>query len=286
MAGKTPRMLIGLTLALGALLGQTNAATATPDEGYYDKCVMTLTSCRGDDNPICVAWRRQYVSHGNNCPGYGDQPSSGAAASALSSPNAVDRLGQISGECDRDYGAQSFSGQVKCLNDKIGVSQELAAATISGDTKLFQLTAENLVDEVRRKKISQAGARVELQKAFLEFRDHVNRQSSEVQARADAAETHARQAEVGATAAREAENNRRANAQMIADAQDREFKRRHEELVAFCVATAKQKINANPLYVNQNYFSGIHPDASCESDPYWYKTIPSLQSQVGGRVLQ
>jgi hypothetical protein len=46
--------------------------------------------------------------------------------------------------------------------------------TDSGNLRLYMLTADKLVDDVSRKQTTGAAARVELQKAYLEFRDRTN----------------------------------------------------------------------------------------------------------------
>jgi hypothetical protein len=204
----------------------------------------------------------------------------------FTSVNAEGRLSEIQDGCDAGHGFHTFGAQVECIENGIRASSSGVPANVSGVLQLYTLSAENLADEVNRKTISQGAARVELQKAFLDCRDRLARQFSESAAKESALALQLQRDEQAANAAREAENDRRSNAQMIQAAQDREFARRQSELVAYCVATANQLIRSNPMYVNEHFFQGIHPDTSCAADPYWYKTIPSLQSQVGGRVLQ
>jgi hypothetical protein len=143
-----------------------------------------------------------------------------------------------------------------CIKAGIHGSDVLSSAIVSADWQLYTLTADNLVDEVARKSISTSGARVELQKAFLEFRDRTNRRDGEMVAReneqASAARLQVQQAEAAATAAQERENERRAAVQAADEARAREDQTRQDEAVEFCISEATQRIGANPQFRNDN----------------------------------
>jgi len=206
------------------------------DEEYAGRCERALTACRGD-NAMCASWRDAFNAHGSICPGVNapttatrkgpTYPSAstlnpgaitGQASSDVGNPRAGDSLAKLQSECDAAHGYKTFGVEVKCIKNGIRVSQDLSATTVSEEIQLYTLTADNLADEVSRKAVSPAAARVELQKAFLEFRDRVNRRNTEVLAKEDAARLLAQQA---AEAAQKRENERRSAAQAAEEAQRR-----------------------------------------------------------------
>jgi hypothetical protein len=216
---------------------------------------------------------------------------SGPPEASLPSGNASDALARVQAGCDIAHGYRSFRSEVRCIEDGIRASPDLAATTVSADLELYTLTADNLVDEVSRKVITRTVGRVELQKAFLEFRDLVNRQNAETTAKAEAAQLQAQQAAASARAARERDNQRLAAAQAAAGAEQREIERRQEELVAFCVSEANERLAANPVFVSDHIHLGLfetsygagtyrNVDHLCAKDNYWYKQVPPPQKII------
>jgi hypothetical protein len=204
---------------------------------------------------------------------------------------AADALGQLQTKCDAAHGYKAFSSQVKCIKDGIHVSQEFVATAISDDIQLYALTADNLVDEVGRKAISATAARVELQKAFLEFRDRVGRQNAEAAATQQAARLQALETAATAKAEQQREEDRRAAAHAIEVAQEQEAQRRHDQAVAFCVDTANERLAANPQFVNGNLGLGIwangfgartfhNVDKYCAADQGWYRNVPEVPVRI------
>jgi hypothetical protein len=285
---------VGL-LAIGA------AAVAANEDGPLDqKCIATQLMCKEHDEG-CDRFRKLINKDRIYCPGINaparpianEDVAGNIASRDLSHLEPADRLARIQTGCDAANGYKTFSGQVKCIQAGIHESDVLSSAIISADLQLYTLTADNLVDEVARKSISTSGARVELQKAFLEFRDRAIRRDTELIAReneqANAARLRAQQAEAAATAAQERANDRRAAAQAADEARAREDQRRQDEAVEFCISEATQRIAANPRFRNDNTFTlGIYQvgntyrnvDKFCASDRYWYKQVPEPQKFI------
>jgi hypothetical protein len=168
------------------------------DEEYAGRCERALTACRNDD-VACAKWRDAFNEHGSVCPGVNAPPSAtrkgptansstvpAHASSDTATSRAGDSLARLRSECDVAHGYKAFSAEVRCIENGIRVSQDFSATTVSDEIQLYTLTADNLVDEVGRKAMSPTAARVELQKAFLEFRDRSNRQNTEVAAKEEA----------------------------------------------------------------------------------------------------
>jgi len=288
-----------------------NAVAEVPDN-----CESAQAFCRAGSS-LCEKYKQQYNSAGVICPGVNTQStttiggasalsssasSAGADGSHASTDTVKSRVGDILAkvqiECDTLHGYKTFGSQVKCVKEGIRASPDLSATIISGDLQLYTLTADNLVDEVARKSITPSAARVELQKAFLEFRDRVNRQNAEVSAKEDAARLQAQQAEASAQAAHEQEIQRLIVAQAAAEAahtaaeaEQRELYSHQEESVAFCVSEANQRLAANPQYAWTLFGLGIFPtsegartfrnvDRLCANDNYWYKQVPPPQKII------
>lgn len=195
-------------------------------------------------------------------------PSVNARASDSSGPSSsADKLAAIQVDCGKSHGPKFFGAQVKCIKEQIQFARELTTGPFSGDLNLYVLTAESLVDEVGRKVISQVEARVELQRAFLEFRDRVNRQIANAAASENAARLQALHA---ADVEREQETRHRAELQASEDARFRALQEENQEqahlkelkrMKELCIATMTGRGDSrgdfNP--------AGI---AMCYSDPY------------------
>jgi hypothetical protein len=273
---------------------------AVSDQEYAGRCERALTACR-DNDKACTKWRDAFNQHGSVCPGVNAPLTatrrgpistsnatsySGAGNAPLSSDSiksrAVDALAQLQTECDAPHENKTFSSQVRCIRGGIPqLSQEFAATAISDDIQLYALTADNLVDEVGRKAISPTAARVELQKAFLEFRDRVNRQNAEASARQDAARLQAQEVATTAKAEQQRREDQRAAAEAVKKAEEREAQRRHDQAVALCVDTANERINANPQFRNDNPWLWFHNVKDyCAADEGWYRKLPEAPVRI------
>jgi hypothetical protein len=209
---------------------------------------------------------------------------------------ASSKLAEIHGLCS-PHGDALVSIEIPCTKALIRASQDPIFNARDPATEIYIIDADKLLRNLELKRISEVDAREKLLRMLLALEDRhrpdlmtIHAQQQEQIATTQRAEQEAQQAmqrnQEAAQRDRKAAENRRANAEMIEAAQNRAFQKQHDDLVAFCVATANQRIRANPIWYNDNFFVGIHPDKSCEGDPYWYKTIPTLQSQVAGRVYQ
>jgi hypothetical protein len=289
----------------------TKFAVSSPDTANMSaedakRCQSAAAVCASGvgDPTFCMTYKKNFTSEGLNCPGV-NAPSLSTTSGAPSTPaytssgpvrveaslqyarssNAGDTLANIQAECDAARGHNGFGSQVKCIKSGIQNSVGLASAD-SGDVQLYVLTADKLVDDVARKQITVAAARVELQKAFLEFRERTNRKNAEASNRAYAVrlEAQAQQTEVerkqaaaeaearAAEAARQYEQAQ-ANAQMMAAIQN-------------CVALAYERQNALATSPNASVrnmangqqglrnFAGVTMESACQRDPNWYRTIP------------
>jgi hypothetical protein len=279
------------------------------DQEYAGRCERALTACHQSD-PACERWRDAFNQHGSVCPGVNApltaarRGPTAASSSAFHSgevnapllsdatkSSAAVTLAQLQTECDAGHGYKTFSLEVKCIRGAIQMSQEFATPAISDDIRLYTLTADNLVDEVGRKAISSAAARVELQKAFLEFRDQVSRQNAEASARQDAARLQAQERAATAKAEQQREQDRRAAAEAAEQAREREAQQRHDQAVAFCIDTANERLAANPQFVNDNLGLGIWPngfngrtyhnvDRYCAANQGWYRNVPEVPVRI------
>jgi hypothetical protein len=282
-------------------LVSNNAATSVSDKEYADRCLKAEQACY-DGTYMCARWRDAFDAHGSVCPGVNAPPTaemkgptvisnavlntaatSGDTGDSPPQPSASDTLAKIQTECDAGHGYKTFGGQTKCVKDGIHGSPNLSAAAVSGELQLYMLIADNLVDKVERKQISSSEARVELQKAFLEFRDRTIQQLAETSAKQDAARLRAHQAEEIANAAQDREAQRNASLQAAEEVQNREAQRRQNDAIEFCVSEATQRIAANPQFRNDNTFTlGIYQvgdtyrnvDKFCANDKYWFKQVP------------
>jgi hypothetical protein len=142
------------------------------------RCHAAAAVCAaGDDPAFCMTYKRNFNSEGLSCPGVNVPAlpmTSGVPAAAATS--AGEALAKIQMGCDSPHGDKTFASQVKCIESGIRVSRALADAD-SGNLRLYRLTADKLVDDVSRNQTSVAAARVELQKAYLEFRDRTNQEN-------------------------------------------------------------------------------------------------------------
>ncbi len=198
---------------------------------------------------------------------------------------AQDKLQEIHALC-APHPDTPLSVEIPCTKAILGASKDPIFNSSDAATQLFLIEADKLLHGLQLKRISEDNAREKFLRMLLDVEDRHRPELAAQLAQQQELVAAAQRAADEAQKSAEVAENRRANTQMIEAAQNREFERRQADLVAFCVATAKQRISANPMYVNDHIFQGIHPDTSCAADPYWYKTIPSLQSQVGGRVSQ
>jgi hypothetical protein len=276
------------------------AIAETSADQKTERCMAMRRHCENGES-ACSWLRDALKDDGIICPGLGS-PSRSATIGAYSTPTAhpariepssqyarsseaADILANIQAECDAALGHSSFGSHVKCIKNGIQNSRGLATAD-SGDVQLYVLTADRLMDDVARKQITVAAARVELQKAFLEFRERTYRKTAEASNRQNAArlEAQAQQAEVerrqaaADAEARAAEAVRQyaqaqANAQMMAAVQN-------------CVALAYGRQNALATSPNLSVrsiangqqglrnFAGVTMESACQKDPNWYLTIP------------
>jgi hypothetical protein len=179
-----------------------------------------------------------------------------------------------------------LSIEIPCMKALLNASEDPIFNARDPASLLYVIGADKLLRSIELKRISEADAREKLLRMFLEVEDRHRPEllamQAQQRAQRDALDAAEQRAKVEARRSEELEENRRATAQMLEAAQNREFRKQQDDLVAFCVATSNQRIRANPLYSNQHF--GIDSNASCTADPYWYKTIPPLQSQVAGRV--
>jgi hypothetical protein len=278
------------------------------DEEYARRCERALAACR-DDNATCASWRNAFNSHGSICPGVNAPPTAtrkgppypspstinpgaitGQASSDVGNSRAGDSLAKLLSECDVAHGYKTFSVEVKCIKNGIRVSQDLSATTVSEEVQLYTLTADNLADEVSRKAISPAAARVELQKAFLEFRDRVNRRNAEVSAKEDAARLLAQQA---AEAAQKRENERRSAAQAAEEAQRRAQQDENQRQAHLMELQQIKKQCIAAMWAHASDGAGRFDPSKvnlCNSDPYAHlrpenqpkPSINCLSQSVGG----
>lgn len=272
---------------------------AVTDQEYGVRCEKALAACR-DGDATCARWRDAFNEHGSVCPGVNasltatrkgptgsPNPASyvGAATAPTSSDKgklfAGDTLGKLQTECDAAHGYRAFSAEVKCVENGIRVSQDFSAKAVSEEIHLYTLTAENLVDEVGRKSMSSTAARVELQKAFLEFRDRLNRQNAETAAKEEAARLQAQQIAASAQAAREQENQRLLAAQAAAEdvqrAQDQEAQRAAQQAALEQVREqCREGMQINHNGIN---YAGL---AQCDADPYAYARIKHINCSGNG----
>lgn len=278
-------------------------AIAAPDNSA-DRCRTVRQHCENGESS-CSWLRSALTEDGITCPASDTEAFSkgefvklhraafvatgGTSRDDQSARSPTDILAYIQAGCDVTHGYQTFSSQVTCIKNDIRLSQVLSAATVSDDVQLYTLTADNLVDELGRKRISPTAARVELQKAFLDFRDRVNRQNAETTAKENVARSQAQQAAASAQAAQEREHQRLAAAQAAAEAEQREINRRRDDLVAFCVSEANQRLFANTSFAYDNLQLGLFPiwkgtyhnvDRLCANDTYWYKQVPPPQKVI------
>jgi hypothetical protein len=160
----------------------TLAATA-PNTGNLSsedtrRCESAASVCAaGDDPTFCMTYKRNFNSEGLSCPGV-NAPASPTSSSvpAAATSSASEALAKIQMGCDSPHGDKTFASQIKCIESGIRGSRSLAD-TDSGNLRLYMLTADKLVDDVSRKQTTVAAARVELQKAYLEFRDRTNQKN-------------------------------------------------------------------------------------------------------------
>ena len=142
------------------------------------RCQAAVSVCAaGNDPAFCMAYKNNFTREGLNCPGVSAPAlpiTSSVPAAATSS--ASEALAKIQMGCDSPHGDKTLASQVKCIESGIRGSRALAD-TDSGNLRLYVLTADKLVDDVSRKQITVAAARVELQKAYLEFRDRTNQKN-------------------------------------------------------------------------------------------------------------
>lgn len=278
----------------------TTSTTSNMSPEDAKRCQSAAAVCTSDvgDPAFCMAYKRNFTLEGLSCPGV-NAPSLSATSGAPSMPaytssgpahvepslqyarssNPGDTLANIQAECADAHGHGGFGSQVKCIKSGIQNSGGLATAD-SGDVQLYVLTADKLVDDVARKHITVAAARVELQKAFLEFRERTNRKNADASNRAYTArlEAQAQQAEVqrrqaAADAEARAELAARQNAQAQADAQI--------AAIQNCVALAHERQQAayeraqNPgVRAGLGLaFGGNTAETACQRDPNWYRTI-------------
>jgi hypothetical protein len=264
------------------------AELETPAES--PRCMAVRHLCENRDSD-CGEDRRRLAEAGTSCSGFRD-PSAAPIQARVQPPGGTatvqghpDGLAEIQASCDAAHGYKTFGSQVKCIKGGIQTSRSLANAD-SGDAQLYLLTADKLVDDVVRKQITVAAAHVELQRAYLEFRDRIERSNAEIAENEQAAsfkaqrvraEVERRQAAAD-TEARTAEAVRQyaqtqANVQMMAAVQN-------------CLALAYDRQNALAASPNASVRNiaggqqdmrgllGVTIENACQKDPNWYRTIP------------
>jgi hypothetical protein len=267
-------------------------AEQTPAEP--PRCMAVRHLCE-DGDAGCGEYKRHLAEDGIACSRI-SVPLTAPIQARLQAPEGAaaalgqaDGLAEIQAGCDAARGYKTFGSQVKCIKGGIQTSRSLANAD-SGDVQLYLLTADKLVDDVARKQLTVAAARVELQRAYLDFRERTNRSIAEAgeQANAERFQAQRQQAEVerrqaaadaesrAAEAARQyaqAQVQEQANAQMMAAVQN-------------CVALAYDRQNAlatspSPMVrINaaglqgMRGMAGVTVENACQRDPNWYRTIP------------
>lgn len=257
------------------------SATADPDSDP-ERC-EAARHCDAESGGQCTSYRKWLKEDGIVCLGI-NSPTDPAQSTE------GDRLATVQTTCDTDHGHSTFKAQVKCIETAVHQSPDFSRSTIINYIQLYTLTADNLVNEVARKTITPSAARVELQKALLEFRDRVDRQNAEASTKENAVRLQAQEAVAANAAERRREEERQVALQAADETRKREAQNRYEEAVTFCVAEATARMNANPSYVNQHLTVGVIPallgapplnvNSQCENDTYWYKTIPLPQVQI------
>jgi hypothetical protein len=192
--------LIAITAQFASV--HTAAAENAADGAYAQRCMAAFQACHTGAS-YCAAYRDAFDAEGSVCPcvnAASNAPSTGPTQSRRQKPQGAptahgesDSLAEIQAGCDADHGYKTFGSQVKCIKSCMSLVN-----ADSGDVQLYLLTADKLADDVARKQITVAAARVELQKAYLEFRDRTNRRRAEASSREDAARlaAQAQQAEV------------------------------------------------------------------------------------------
>jgi hypothetical protein len=179
--------MLRIALAIAAVAAQFGIATtafadAAADQAYAYRCEDAYHACKAKSSD-CTAYRNQFNAEGSVCPDV--NAASNAPIRAPTVRGETDGLAEIQAGCDANHGYNTFGSQVKCIKSGIQTSRSMANAD-SGVVQLYVLTADKLVDDVARKQITVAAARVELQRAYLDFRDRTNRKIAEASERENA----------------------------------------------------------------------------------------------------
>jgi hypothetical protein len=169
----------------------------------------------------------------------------GFNASAASS--AADLIGGFQNLCDVEHGYTTFTKQVACIKS------EIASTGYKSDphVQLYVFTADKLVEDVDKRRLSSPAARLELQKAYLEL-----------------ARTEKDEASIVAEKERSQQ-----------EAIDR--KERDQSAIRNCISRATARVMS--VAVND---SSLLPqlmlvapnrqavEANCARDPRWYESLP------------
>jgi len=195
-----------------------------------------------------------------------------------------DTLQDYQDACVAQNGFKTFSAQVSCV-------KALAAESNMDDpsTRLYLLTADKLLDDVRSNRATVPAARVELQRALIDAQQRQQREHAEIVAIQNAkqeqwqAAQRARQQQAARDEEREDEQR-----QQIAQQRQREQAQADAQTMAAiqnCVAIARERENAlmtstGSVRANYNMQRGLNlafgktPESACQSDPNWFRTIP------------
>lgn len=203
------------------------------------------------------------------------------------------KVGDFQATCYADRRFRTFAQQVACIKGLLAQSTDPVYSSSNPDLTLYLLTADQLVADVKHRRITPSAARVQLQKAYLEMLDRMEaareRLEREQQERAEAEQE--KQHEEAEEAARQRElAEREAREEAAREAQQEAY----AAAVQVCINQAKARRDAlnaaNPtLSLSQNagaaigsLFGGTRSNRSsdkdrCSEDPTWYESIPLLK---------
>ncbi len=154
------------TLRQQKLAAQQKKSPLDETAGEPVRCSAVRARC-ADESPLCATYKELLVRDGVACHGLSAPP-------APPTHREAEGLAEIQASCDTTH--KEFASQIACIKRGVRTSESMAKAD-SANIQLFLLTADQLVDDLARRQITVASARVDLQKAYLDFRDRTARSS-------------------------------------------------------------------------------------------------------------
>lgn len=202
----------------------------------------------------------------------------GPALSYSPPTSVVDTILESQRSCDASRGYSTISKQIDCTKHRLIRRYEMNLQPLDPNVELYIFTVDQMLEEISNGVRSEAAARVELQKTFLNIREReaIAIQSQQIVKAAELQREQQERERRDSEAAKLEETRQSAAALVLAAETSR---REREAAVGFCIAEVLRRQRANPNQIQvaaENAGRGLGGSSiqkECAKNPDWFRSI-------------